>query len=360
MQEARSRHEESQNEVARISEELEDLSGGEDLEAREKALREEEEKLRELASNHRGRATGSEAEAKNIDKARDAIESGAEEHCPTCHRDFDAGEQEEISSTLKRQAAALRRRAARETEEAEKFTASANAAEEKLQKVYEKLTGWRNLRESLSTARNRAADRLETLEKSREHCQSLETRLEGRPAPTAEELRELSTRCERLRSLRDALPKAQSLGAEHTKLAERLGELALELEELESVIYDADAHREKREEKARLERAQGRVEELERRIETRPEIEKALAGARGRGQKAEEKAGELRGELSALNFDEDRIRGGRRKGRGRGETRRRVARRPGATRRRLEGRRLRNTARHCGAKTSRRRPQARQ
>lgn len=98
-------------------------------------LQEEEGKLRELASNHRGRATADEREAKNVDKAREAIDSGEEEHCPTCHRDFDHGEQEEITSTLKRQAAAIRRRAAREIEEADKFIASADTAAEKLHSV---------------------------------------------------------------------------------------------------------------------------------------------------------------------------------------------------------------------------------
>ncbi len=60
-----------------------------------------------------------------MDKAREAIDSGAEEHCPTCHREFESGEQAEISDTLRRQAAAIRRRAGRETEEAEKLAASA-------------------------------------------------------------------------------------------------------------------------------------------------------------------------------------------------------------------------------------------
>ena len=304
VREARARHEELQGEVERLTAELEDLSGGEDLEARERSLREEEEKLRELASNHRGRATADGREAKNVDKAREAIDSGEEDHCPTCHRGFDSGEQEEISSTLKRQAAALRRRATRETEEAEKFTASADEAAEKLRRVSEKISGWRNLRESLSTTCNRAADRLETLEKARERCRKLEAQIGDRPAPTEEALEEASTRCERLRSLRDTLPKMKSLADEHTKLAKSVEELVEELKGLESVAYDAEAHREKREEKARLERTLGRVEELERRLKTHPEVERAFSEAREIGERAEGKAAELRREISTLDFDE--------------------------------------------------------
>ena len=298
------RCEEARKEVERLSMELEDLSGGEDLEERERGLRGEEEKLRELASNHRGRAAADEREAKNVDKAREAVDSGEEEHCPTCHRDFDHGEQEEISSTLKRQAAAIRRRAAREIEEADKFTASADTAAEKLQRVSEKLSGWRSLREEFSTARNRAADRFETLELARNRCRELESRLEGKPDPTEEDLAALDSRCSRLRNLRDTLPKVESLSGEHTKLTRRVEELVRELEELGTVSYDAEFHREKGAEKTRLERTQGRVEELERRIETRPEVEKALAEARKRGEKAEEKIGELRREISTLGFDE--------------------------------------------------------
>jgi exonuclease SbcC len=301
---ARENHEEAQREVERLSVELEDLSGGEDLEERERGLRGEEEKLRELASNHRGRAAADEREAKNVDKAHEAIDSGEEEHCPTCHRGFDTGEQEEITDTLKRQAAAIRRRAARETEEADKFTASANAAAEKLQRVSEKLSGWRNLRETLITARNRTSDRLETLEKARERCRELESRLEGRPVPTEEDLEELVSRCSHLRSLQDTLPRVESLSGEHAKLIRRVEELVRELEELGTVSYDAEAHREKNAEKTRLERTLGRVEELERRIESRPEVEKSLEEARELGEKAEAKAGELRREISALNFDE--------------------------------------------------------
>ncbi|CAN5528514.1 DNA double-strand break repair ATPase Rad50 [soil metagenome] len=304
VRESRDRHEEVQREVERLAEELEDLSGGEDLEAREKAFREEEEKLRELASNHRGRANGAEGEAKNVDKAREAIDSGDEEHCPTCHRGFDAGEQEEISSTLKRQADALRRRAVREKEEAEKFTTSADTAAEKLQRVREKLTKWRGLRESLSAARNRSADRLETLEKTRERCRELEQQVGDEPAPTEEALEKLDLRCKRLRSLRDSSPRVESLSGEHEKLASRVEELDATLEGLEEVAYDAETHREKSAEKTRLERTQGRVEELERRIETRPTVEKSLTEARERGEGVEKRAGVLRSELSTLNFDE--------------------------------------------------------
>ncbi|MGB3682769.1 MAG: AAA family ATPase, partial [Rubrobacteraceae bacterium] len=265
VREVSGRYEEAQKEVERLSLELEDLSGGEDLEERERGLREEEEKLRELASNHRGRAAADEREAKNVDKAREAIDSGDEEHCPTCHRGFDDGEQEEITSTLKRQAAAIRRRAAREVEEAEKFAASADTAAEKLRKVSEKLSDWRNLREALLTARNHAENRLETLEKARGVCRDLESRVADKPAPTEEDLEGLDKLCSRLRSLRDALPRLESLSEEHVKLTRGIEDLVRELEGLDNVSYDAGAHREKGAEKTRLERTLGRVEELERR-----------------------------------------------------------------------------------------------
>ena len=132
VREAEESHRSAQEEAARLAENLENLSGGEDLERAERELREEEEKLRELAAHHRGRANADEREARNVDKAREAIDSGAEEHCPTCHREFESGEQAEISDTLRRQAAAIRRRADRETGEAEKLATSANTTAERL------------------------------------------------------------------------------------------------------------------------------------------------------------------------------------------------------------------------------------
>ncbi|HEX2729157.1 MAG TPA: SMC family ATPase, partial [Rubrobacteraceae bacterium] len=135
LRKARDRYAEAQRECERISEEIEDLSGGEDLEAWERGLREEEETLRELAAARRGAASANEREARNVDKAREAIASGAEDHCPTCHREFESGEYDDIVDTLKRQAAAIRRLAAKATEEANQHAAAADAAEEKLQKI---------------------------------------------------------------------------------------------------------------------------------------------------------------------------------------------------------------------------------
>src|SRR4029450_106817 len=147
----------AREEAAGLAKDLEDLSGGENLERAQRELREEEEKLRELAAHHRGKANADEREAGNVDKAREAIDSGAEEHCPTCHREFEGGEQAEISDTLRRQAAAVRRRAGREIEEAEKLAASADKTGEKLKKLTSNLNRWRELRE----ARVRAEDRVE-------------------------------------------------------------------------------------------------------------------------------------------------------------------------------------------------------
>jgi exonuclease SbcC len=291
-------------EAAGLAEDLEDLSGGEDLERTERQLREEEEKLRELAALHRGRANADEREAKNVDKAREAIDSGAEEHCPTCHREFESGEQAEISDTLRRQAAAIRRRADRETGEAEKLAASAEKTGEKLERVTSNLNRWRELREMRVRAEDRVAARLEALGKARSDLEVLETRITGTEAPDDADLEASRARCDHLRELRDARPQLKSLAAEHSGLAQRAEELVEEIEGLSGVSYDAEAHKEKREEKALLERALGRVEELERRLATRPEVEKTLRAARELGEQAETKVEKLRRGISALDFDE--------------------------------------------------------
>jgi DNA repair protein SbcC/Rad50 len=294
----------AREEAAGLAEDLENLSGGEDLERAERELREEEDKLRELAAHHRGRANADEREARNVDKAREAIDSGAEEHCPTCHREFESGEQAEISDTLKRQAAAIRRRAARETEGAEKLAASAEKTSEKLERVTSNLNRWRELREMGVRAELHVAARLEALENARSDLEKIETRITGTEAPSDADLEASRARCDRLRELRDARPQVKSLASEHSRLAQRLEELVEEIEGLSGVSYDAEAHRVKREEKDRLERALGRVEELERRLATRPEVERALQAARELEEKAETAAEKLRRAISALEFDE--------------------------------------------------------
>jgi exonuclease SbcC len=305
VREARERCAEAQRECERLSEELETLSAGEDLEARERELREEEEKLRELAAARRGAASANEREAKNVDRAREAIESGAEEHCPTCRREFEDGEVDEIVDTLNRQAAALRRLAAKATEEAEKHAGDATAAEEKVQKVAARLHRWRELREALVRAETATTDRQEVLEQVVERQRDLEARLDGSYAPTEADLEDAQTRCTYLRGLRDTLPGVRSLVREHSGLCERAEELVAELESLASVSYDPDLHHERREEKTRLERVQGRTEELERRIGTRTKVERALGEARRKARAASEEAERLKTEISALGFDEE-------------------------------------------------------
>ncbi len=304
LREAKEAYSAAQAEAAGLAEEFEDLSGGEDLERTERELRGEEEKLRELAALHRGRANADEREAGNVDRARKAIDSGAEEHCPTCHREFESGEQAEISDTLRRQASAIRRRASRETEEAEKFTASADETAEKLARVVSKLNRWRELRERTVRAEDRVGVRLEALEKSRSQLGGIEDRIAGTEAPTESDLEASRTHRDRLRGLRDARPHVKSLAAEHARQTARATELAESLEELAGLTYDAEAHGQKREEKDGLERALGRVEELERRLATRPEVERALEDASELGKKAEGAAERLRREISTLDFDE--------------------------------------------------------
>jgi exonuclease SbcC len=304
VREAEESYRAARDEAAGLAEDLEDLSGGRDLERAERELREEEDKLRELAAHHRGRANADEREARNVDKAREAIDSGAEEHCPTCHREFESGEQAEISDTLKRQAAAIRRRASRETEEAEKLSASAEKTSEKLQGVTSNLNRWRELREMGVRAELHVAARLEELEKARSDLEEIESRIAGTEAPGDADLEASRVRCDRLRELRDARPQVKSLASEHSRLALRVEKLVEEIEGLSGVSYDAEAHRVKREEKDRLERALGKVEELERRLATRPEVERALQAARELGERAETTAEKLRREISALDFDE--------------------------------------------------------
>ncbi len=300
----RERAEEARLESERLSEEIEDLSGGEDLEARERDLRGQEETLRELAAARRGSAAADEREAKNVDKAREAIQSGADEHCPTCHRPFEEGEHADIVDTLNRQAASIRRRAAKAMEEADKHARAATAAGEKLRKVAERLERWRTLREALARTETTAAGRNEALQEVIVRNRELEAKLGGSSAPAAEELEAVRGRCEILLGLRDALPGARSLAREHSSLTERAEALISSVEALSSISYDPERHREMQAEKTRLERAQGRLQELERRINTRPEVERVLNEARRRVREAGEAAERVQREISTLGFDE--------------------------------------------------------
>ena len=301
----RERHDAARREVERLDGEIEELSGGEDLEEREGSLRDEAEKLRELSANRRGTANSQEQEAKNVEKAREAIDRGAEEHCPTCHRPFDEGEQDEVLDSLTRQAAAIRSRAEKTREEAARHAADAERADERLQRVTKRLKRWRELREELARARSTAADRGESLDEARKRISGLEESLAGSDPPEEEQLAEARTRREELRALRDARPGVQSLAREHGDQTERLEKVDTEIETLSGVAYDAEAHRAAQREKTRLERAAGRAEELERRLATRPQVQESLAEAEKARNESGEQAEEVRAELSDLGFDEE-------------------------------------------------------
>ena len=304
LREAREREAAARLKVSQLVEELEDLSGGEDLERRAEDLSGEEEKLRELAAGKRGAAAADEREAKNVDKARHAVESGAEDHCPTCHRGFEAGEYDEIVETLNRQAAAIRRRANREMEEAGKLATSADLSAEKLAKVSTKLRRWRGLREDLARAETVAKDRREAVDRVRRRAEEIEALLGNTPAPTEEAREEAGERCLGLRRLRDALPGVKSMQRDHAGLAERCEGLLRELAGLARVSYDAERHAEARREKTHLDQVAGSIQGLEKRLETRPTVERALEEARAQIHESEKKVAELRREISTLAFDE--------------------------------------------------------
>ncbi len=301
---AEERYKESKDEEKRLAEELEDLSGGEDLERAECDLREGEEKLKQLAAHHRGQAKAAEREAANVEKAREAIDSGADEHCPTCQRGFDDEERDEILDTLRRQVASIRRRATQESEQAAQFTSEAEATNEKSRKLSRRLDRWRELRESLVRVRDRAADRLETLQDLQTNLRRLNESLADTEAPTQADLEDARVQQERLRTLRDARPAVASLATEHDRLAKRVEELLTGIQALENVSYDADKHQAVQQEKNRLERAGGRVEELERRLAQCPEVETALVDAQNLAETARVRAEELNGRISTLAFDE--------------------------------------------------------
>ena len=286
LREAEGRHEEAVVEVRKISEELEDVSGGEDLEKWERELREEEEKLREISATHRGRAAAHEREAKNVDRAREAIDSGADDHCPTCHRGFEEEEQVEISDTLRRQAAALRRLAARENEEAEKLGGRGGHREEAARGLGEARALARGQR---SPGPRRGPRRREARSpRASQGAQARAKRASRAPWPRRRGFAGP-------RPLRGAplsarrSPRRCESGQEHADKTKRAAELSEELEDLAGVSYDPEDHRAKRQEKARLDESRGRAAELERRLASRPEVEAALEDARRLAGKAEKR-----------------------------------------------------------------------
>jgi DNA repair protein SbcC/Rad50 len=302
---AREKFEEARDAAEKIAEELADYSAGEDLEREERDLQAEEERLRSLVAHHRARRVNGESEADNVDRAREAIADGTEKHCPTCQRGFEHGEHGEILQTLKRQAASLRRQAAREAEGEEKFSRLVEDTVERRKKLSGRIGRFRELRDALVRARDRASDRESDLNEREERLAAMKADLTGSAAPTEEDLEAARLRTERLRALRDARPAVTSLAREHGALTERLHKLTVALDAVADLRYDEDEHTSVGQEKQRLDRLIGRVEALEGRLDTRPGVEQTLAEARQRVEQERTRAAQLRIGLEDLAFDEE-------------------------------------------------------
>ena len=264
----------AREEAAGLAEDLEDLSGGEDLELAERELREEEDKLRELAAHHRGRANADEREAGNVDKAARPSTAAQRSTVPPATGSSRAGAGGDLRHPEEAGGRDPTPRRPRDRR-GRKLAGSAEMTGEKLESL-DQLGRWRELRKARPRTASppvwRHSRKPGPTGGARGPHHDTETPGDAdskRPAPARPP-----------EGLRDARPHVKSLATEHSKQAQRVEKLAKELEGLSTVSYDAEAHRKKREE-ARLERALGRIEELERRLATRPEVERALQAARG-------------------------------------------------------------------------------
>ncbi len=292
--------------VESLQEAIDDLDGGGALEERAGALQRKERRLERQSAQQRGLADADERDAEKLEKAARMISSSDEvAECPTCHRGFEEDEHAEVLETLHRDAEGYRAAAKEARDECHRLDEEAREVLRDLEEIEETRGRVRSLREE----RTGAEARRDTLEGNLTRVTSrvtiIKEGLRGLAPVTDEALAEAGERAGRLKVLRNAYPRIESLIGRHEGALAEASELEEEAARLgEGLAYDGARHEELRERRAELERLRGQVETLKERLGARPGVEEKLGVAVAEEGEAKEKADASRKELAALAFDE--------------------------------------------------------
>ncbi|MDP9425329.1 MAG: SMC family ATPase [Actinomycetota bacterium] len=289
-----------------LEEAIEDLDGGGTLEERVEGLRRRERRLERQSAQQRGLADADERDAEKLEKAARMISSSDEvAECPTCHRGFEEDEHAEVLETLRRDAEGYRARAAEARDECRRLDEEAKELVEELEEIEETRKRVRSLREERTGADARRHALEGNLARITARVSIVKEGLRGLAPVTEEALAEAGARARRLKALRDAYPRVESLlGRHESTLTEAVG-LEEEAARLgEGATYDGARHEELRAKRTKIERLQGQIESLKTRLAARSGVEEKLGDAVAQEGEAKKRAEALRGELSALAFDE--------------------------------------------------------
>ncbi|MDP9456457.1 MAG: SMC family ATPase [Actinomycetota bacterium] len=297
----------SKSHLASLQEAIEDLDRGGTLEERVEELRRKERRLERQSAQQKGLADADERDAEKLEKAARMISSSDEvAECPTCHRGFEEDEHAEVLETLRRDAEEYRARAEEARGECRRLAEEAKEILEELDEGEETRERVRSLREERTGADARRQTLEGNLARVTARVTIVREGLRGLAPVTEEALAEAALRVGRLKALRGAHPRVESLLGRHESALAEAAEFEEETARLgEGPAYDAARHEELRAKRAEIERLQGQIESLQNRLAARPEIEEKLEAAVTEEERTKEGAEAARGELSALGFDED-------------------------------------------------------
>lgn len=291
--------------IAQINAELQELTGGEDLDELVTRLRRKREGLRREAASRKGEATAAEREASRLDRARKAVQAAGDTGaCPTCRRNFEGDEHQEVVETLSQQAEGIRRLASDALAEAAKLEGEASLLVTELRKAEERHRASADLREKSINARAHFENLQDNLKRVLEEVNRLKTLTAGAESPPESKLRESASRVQRLRKSCDIYPVIQSLNERRQEYLRSAAEREEEISRLRDVTYDAVRHKELKEQRATLERLQGRIESIRKRLSARPELKEQLQATMEEERIAEERANTLQREITAQAFNE--------------------------------------------------------
>lgn len=295
-------------EISRLDREMSELSGGESLDERISALRKRQTELQRESAGKKGHADADEREAKNMEKARRMVEDSDEyAECPTCRRGFHEDEHAEVIQSLRERENDLRDRASATREECRKLDEEVAGFSVRIEESESLKSEFHELREKRSAAASRRENMQGVFDEILSDADFLREELDGKPAPSAEEMKESSRKVERLRKLRDARPRLASLVSAYDRACAAADEKKKEVESLASgPAYDAERYRQLVEHRSEIQTIIGRIETLGSRLEERPSTEERLAKARNEEKEAASETARLEKEISVLAFDEEK------------------------------------------------------
>ena len=245
------------------------------------------------------------------DRSRQLIDRLRQQHfedtCPTCGRPFDDEEADLVIGTM-REAIASREQA---IASARREASSVSAKVTLLQREIDELQKREN---AVLEAKTRIANSVEYIERQESEVQRWQSTLDGTlrelsvsVVPTREEIEAADQELARRRALHQTVQPLQMLRRNVDASLRRREQIGQELATLTNITWDPDAWQAVTADHDKASRAVSAIEQIDRQLARRPQLERDLQSASSTIETCEESIASLRKQREELGFDPEAL-----------------------------------------------------